>query len=224
MRLRAEKNRRNLFGLDAPAKTLTDLVPAGRIAIDAGANAGLYTYWFAQSASHVHSFEPQPQVFRRLERSVPANVTSYNVALSDHQGEEVLHIPHGSGGEASLRDLGSDSTIEDVTVTVRTLDSYNLTNVGFLKIDVEGHEESLLEGARATIGESKPLVFIELEERHNPGGLARVSAYFKELGYTDEEFMVRGERYPLTEFDFDTHQGTKAPTDPDYVNNFIFRA
>ena len=67
VRMRAEKNQQNLSGLHAPAKVLTDLVPAGRVAVDAGASAGLNTYWFAQAASHVHAFEPQPQVFERLK-------------------------------------------------------------------------------------------------------------------------------------------------------------
>ncbi|MFB9312319.1 FkbM family methyltransferase [Nocardioides plantarum] len=222
MRLRAEKNRRALFGLHAPARVLVDMVPQGCVAVDAGANAGLYAYWIARNAATVHAFEPQPRVFDRLRASAPGNVTCHNVALSDARGTAQLHIPATGNGEASLHELGRETEVVDVPT--RTLDSFNLNGVGFLKIDVEGHEEALLRGAMQTIRDSRPAVFIEIEERHNPGGIARIADLFASLDYSDALYMAEGQFRPLSSFDPDRHQ-TPIPTDsPRYANNFLFRA
>lgn len=223
MRMRAEKNRRKLFGLNAPARVLTELVPRGCVAVDAGANAGLYSYWIAQAASQVHAFEPQPKVFERLRDSVPSNVAVHHVALSDTDGTAVLHIPATSGGEATLHgDLAAaHRDITETRVVTRTLDSFRFQGVGFLKIDVEGHEEALLRGSRTLVREQRPVVFIEIEERHNPGGLERICEFFRDLGYRNADFLLAGVRTPLERFDATVHQSTNS-TAREYVNNFVF--
>lgn len=221
-RLRAEKSRRDLFGLHAPGSLLTSFVPPGRLAVDAGANAGLYAWWIARAASQVMAFEPHPDICRKLERLAPSNVTALNVALSDHSGTATLHVPPAGFGEASLQARGKD--IEAVAVELRTLDSYQLDDLGFLKVDVEGHEESLLRGAASTIQKFLPTVFIEIEERHNPGSLERIPQWFTDRGYAEAYFMTNGQLHPFRDFDLARDQLATDKRSPSYANNFLFRA
>lgn len=217
--VRVAANRRNLFGIDAPASRLVDLVPPGKAAVDAGTNFGVYCYFIAQAASEVHAFEPQPHHIRRLRRCMPRNVVVHPEALSDQDGFAELHIPTRDG-EASLRDLSATSTT--IQVPLRTLDSFGLSDLGFVKIDVEGHEETLLNGSIETLRQSDATVFIEIEERHNPGGIARIVEWFAAIGYTEVHYFQKGQLHPFADFDAARHQAG-VPGSAGYVNNFVFR-
>lgn len=218
--LRVARSRRALGGFYAPGRELSALVPKGKIAIDAGANVGVYSYWIARSASAVAAFEPQPRLAKRLAASGIRGLTVHNVALSDAVGVAELHVPRAHG-EASLRDL--DVPVDAIQVPLTTLDSFGLTDVGFFKVDVEGHEESLLHGAEETLRRSNACVYIEIEERHNSGGLSRIVAWLADLGYADVQFRQRGAMHPIAEFDLERDQLQQKPRTPMYANNFMFR-
>ena len=64
--------------------------------------------------------------------------------------------------------LSTGDTVETIRVPLRTLDSYNLSNIGFIKIDVEGHELDVLRGAEVTLRRDQPNLLIEIENRHAP--------------------------------------------------------
>ena len=195
-------------------------MPKGKIAIDAGANVGVYSYWIACTASELVAFEPQPRLAKRLVASGIKGLTVHNVALSDAVGVAELHVPRAHG-EASLRNLGVP--VDTVQVPLTTLDSFGLADVGFFKIDVEGHEESLLHGAEETLRRSSACVYIEIEERHNPGGLSRIVEWLADLGYTDVQFRQHGTMHPIAEFDLKRDQLRQQPRTPAYANNFMFR-
>lgn len=218
--IRVRANRRTLYGTYAPAAALVALVPTDRMAVDAGANFGVYCWFIAQAAPQVHAFEPQPHHFARLRRAEPANVTIHPEALSDHDGVAQLHVPT-LDGEASLRELTVPAT--SVDVTLRTLDSYGFTDIGFFKIDVEGHEEALLRGSAQTLGRSNATVFVEIEERHNPGGLTRIVEWFASLGYDEVTFLREGVLHPFVGFDLARDQAQARIGTANYVNNFVFR-
>lgn len=96
-------------------------------------------------------------------------------------------------------------------------------------------EEAVLTGAGDTLKRWKPVLLIEIEERHNPGGLQRIAKSLSQLGYSGSFFYDR-KRYDLTQFDPDLHQGFDdlaqqtvdgAETNRrelKYVNNFVFCA
>lgn len=218
--LRAARSRRRLGGFYEPGRELSALVPAGKLAIDAGANVGVYSYWIAKSASQVVAFEPQPALAKRLAASGIPRLTVHNVALSDAAGLGELHVPRVHG-EASLRTLDVD--VDTVQVPLATLDSFELSDVGFFKVDVEGHEEPLLHGAVETLRRSNASVYIEIEERHNPGGLERMLRWFADLGYTDVQFRQHARMRPFAEFDLERDQLQQRPRTPAYANNFLFR-
>jgi FkbM family methyltransferase len=218
--VRVARTKRVIPGFYAPGPDLSALVPPGMLAIDAGANVGIYTYWIARSASEVVAFEPQPTLAARLAASGIPGLTMHNCGLSDSDGLAELHIPVSANGEASLREL--DVPNETVRVPLSTVDSFGLTNVGFFKIDVEGHEEPLLRGAEETLRRSNASIYIEIEERHNPGGLARITAWLADLGYANVQFRQHGAMHPISSFDLERDQLQQQPRTPGYANNFLF--
>ena len=164
------------------------LLSEGGMAIDVGANAGTYSTQFARYASIVHAFEPNPICLRQLSRILPARVIVHPCALSDHAGRATLRFDPGNTGIGTietanqLKDNAGIRTIETADVEIRTLDSFGFASVGLIKIDAEGHEEAVLKGAADTLSRWRPSLIVEIEERHNPGGLARIRALFGGMG------------------------------------------
>lgn len=115
---------------------------------DIGANVGYYTGWAAQhNCREVVSFEPNPKVYRLLEKSIKLNgwenVTPENIALSNQPGKVTLHIPEGHSGAASIVSGGAG-----ITVQAWPLDDVCLQIFGksVAKIDAEGAEPLIWEG------------------------------------------------------------------------------
>lgn len=107
------------------------------------------------------------------------------------------------------------SLMREMTVTTCPLDQFGFANVGFIKIDVEGHEMSVLRGAHDTLQRERPNILIEAQEKHNPGSVERVRQWFAELGY--EGYFLRDRRLtPIAEFDLEVDQQR------DGIENFIF--
>jgi FkbM family methyltransferase len=200
---------------------LCDLIPLGSVVVDAGANAGLYAYWFAKRAGIVYAFEPIPQLVAYLRRASPKRVRVVECALSDKEGLANLYVPL-NWGEASLRKPQQGAAV--LGVPTKTLDSFALRNVGLMKIDVEGHELAVLQGARDTIRTSRPIVFVEVEHRHG-SNVSLVKELLEETcsGWTGS-FLQNGRFRPLTDFDAESHQIAREnnPGDPLYVSNFLF--
>jgi FkbM family methyltransferase len=219
--LRGLKNFRRLHGLHGPPGLLCDLIPLGSVVVDAGANAGLYAYWFAKRAGIVYAFEPIPQLVAYLRRASPKRVRVVECALSDKEGLANLYVPL-NWGEASLRKPQQGAAV--LGVPTKTLDSFELRNVGLMKIDVEGHELAVLQGARDTIRTSRPIVFVEVEHRHG-SNVSSVRELLEETcsGWTGS-FLQNGRFWPLTDFDAESHQIAREnnPGDPLYVSNFLF--
>lgn len=215
---------KNMKRGEAELRVLADIVPAGRTAVDVGANKGVYARVLAGLASDVHAFEPNPRVFRWLERALPDNVTAHQAALSDRDGEVDLYLPRrgrrysGSGG--SLNSRKAEAKHGTVRVSARTLDSCGLGDVGFIKIDVEGAEARVLAGARSTIERCRPVLQIELEERHTGQSIERSIAEVVDLGYS-AHFVDAGSLAAIEAFDADLRH-RRPVTSRDYVYNFIF--
>jgi FkbM family methyltransferase len=219
---------------EAELPLLRDLVRPGDLTIDIGANLGVYAYELARLTGRVLAFEPNPDLAKLLKAVRPRGAAIYQVALSDTDGEAELLVPtgHGAHGIATLRresDLGD--AVERVSVPTRRLDTYKLHGVRFIKIDVEGFEEQVLEGAAETIARDHPILLVEIEERHNPGGLGRIRDRLRAAGYRGLYYRG-GEWQPLDRFDPEVHQRadgdvleigkTLTRRSADYINNFLF--
>lgn len=208
------------------------------IAIDVGASSGVYAYHLSRMARTVYAFEPMPEYAERIRRLRIGNILVENVALSSQEGQAKLRIPLVSSqtedkGMASLepRAVTDQQLSRIVEVPMHRLDDYGLRNVSFIKIDVEGHEEEVLEGGRETIARDRPCLLLEIEERHNPGGLKRIDNHLSALGY-EGIYFERGRARPAQSFDdannklpsraFET--GRESRRHLSYINNFLYCA
>lgn len=166
---------------------LKRLVPRNRVALDVGANYGVYTYFLSKLAPHVHAFEPNLRLADYLQRAVPGNVTVCRFGLSDHEGKARLTIPvvhnreiHGHG---TVEQYVFQSPARMLDVELRRLDDQGLTELGFIKIDVEGHEDAVLKGGSRTIARWRPRMIIEIEQRFVPGLIGGRFAGIIAMGY-----------------------------------------
>jgi len=211
------------------------------VILDIGAHDGLLTLPFAQLPdARVHAFEPLPTAMARLRANllaefgtIPPHVTLHPEALGAASGEAVLTLPVLDGvAQEQWASLAKDySQHASVTrqahrVPVITLDSLGLTNVTAIKLDAEGAEQEVLEGARATLTRSRPVLSLEVEERHRPGSTRDVPALLESLGY-EGHYWHAGQLHPLASFDAATMQVASpdpavfAASEP-YIFTFFF--
>lgn len=216
--------KKNLRKGESELHILNDIVPRGRVAIDVGANKGVYTWLLADLASQVHAFEPNPKAYQWLDRSLPKNVSTYPLALSDTEGQSTLFLPQRGRGYSnqmgSLNSIKAEFPHAAVPVEIRTLDSFAFENVGFIKIDVEGFEAEVLKGAEETLKRCKPALLVELEERHTRRPIESSITEIVSRGY-DAHFMRGDVLTPLSDFDPDSDHRA-AVGKPSYIFNFIF--
>ena len=193
-------------------------------AIDIGANVGVWSYWLSKYSKQVESFEPNPKIFNALKNIKIKNVNSYNIALSNKSGSVDLLIPKGSKGfsnqGASLSSIKVQGEHKSISIEAKCLDEYNFLDVDFIKIDVEGHEHEVIEGAQETIKKCKPTMVIEMEEKHNQIPIEDQISSVEKLGYKCcvliNEKIIQIEEIDLNKF----HRN---PTNNDsYLFNFIF--
>lgn len=174
---------------EAELKLLRHLIDPARTAVDAGANKGVYTYFLARYAKHCFAYEPNPKIHAILARAArDPKVTVRHAALSNAAGEATLMIPIRSGRisnqTGSLRgDLVSRQEHLEVKVEACRLDDEPVGDVGFLKIDVEGFERAVIEGARATIERCRPVMLVEIEEKNAGEKPEAIIDWIKGLGY-----------------------------------------
>jgi FkbM family methyltransferase len=168
-------------------RLLAGLVDPHRTAVDVGANKGTYTWFLSHLCRHVYAYEPNPAMRWMLTRSTPRNVTVFPRALSDHAGEAVLRIPRRGARFANnigtLRTAFEQSQCELIPVPTTRLDDDGLVDVGFLKIDVEGHEREVLRGARELIARDRPVLLVEIIAEHNGRPVDETIESVERLGY-----------------------------------------
>lgn len=208
-------------------------VDSAREAIDVGANVGRYMAPLAKLALHVHAFEPHPRLAHVLKSSSLRNVTVRQVAVSNVPGRVTLFIPVVDGrqdeGIAHIEENGDSPECKTILVEAITLDELASRNIGFVKIDVEGHEMSVLMGACELISEQRPTILVEAENRHHEGAVAEIFSFFAKRGYRGL-FVCGTQLLPFEQFDplmQDTDLFKKLESDAPrksvpYVNNFLF--
>jgi FkbM family methyltransferase len=151
--------------------------------LDIGANMGTHTVVFSKLFKNVISFEPDIINFNMLQTNVSqnnvTNATLYNKALSSVPGmvSTVAHSNHSRG---------CIYTVEGGTIESITLDSLNLENIDYIKIDVEGHEFDVLQGAINTIKLNNPIVEFEYNRLANKlfgVKYEEIYNFFTKIGY-----------------------------------------
>jgi FkbM family methyltransferase len=139
--------------------------------LDIGANIGCTSLLFGSRASKVYSFEPSPTTYRWLVENVQRaklnNVEPINLGLGKEAGTfELTFAPNNrSGGFVSnLTSASEGHQVERITIARGDdfIREHQIAKVDFIKIDVEGFEQSVIEGLAATIARDQPIVALEL--------------------------------------------------------------
>lgn len=180
---------------------LTPLISDDAVVFDVGAHAGQYTKLFARLArrGRIYAIEPQSYARRILRTAIRfnqlRNVEILPLALGAAPGTATLTIPVKASGSYGfgLAHLGPhtrEGSAETETIEVTTLDvlamKLGLTRLDFIKADIEGWEQAMVEGGRATLARFRPALLIELNEKHLSRAGGSVTALWRmltELGY-----------------------------------------
>jgi FkbM family methyltransferase len=173
----------------AQTRLLPTFLTVGGDALDVGANIGYYTMWLARMSlgrGSVHAFEPNPLPFAILEENVAANglrnvfvnnlavgktneVTRINLGL-ELPGQRAEGREYNLGGWSLARKKEGDHEVRVVSID-EYVEEKKLKDVSFIKIDVEGFERQVLQGAVATLKAMRPAMLIEFaapnERRRN---------------------------------------------------------
>lgn len=170
-------------------------------AVDVGVYRGVYSFKLSKEFKHVYAYEPNPLIFPYLEKNLKKiinNLTIKNFALSNSSGVADLRIPIRSKsffkdnieelyqlGCATIHNKNNFENYKLINVKKIKLDQ-DLDNIdlGFIKIDVEGHEKEVIEGARNLINTFKPILLIEIEERHNKKPVIETINFINQMGYS----------------------------------------
>jgi len=217
--------RRELKKGEPELRLVPFLAPAGMLALDIGANRGIWTHVLSRHGVKTLALEPNPKMFQVLNSALPAGAEARMIAASDASGTAELEVPgHGdrfSNQHASLNPArNSGRSVGKVEVQTARLDDMGLPPVGFIKIDVEGHEKAVLDGARELVKRDRPRMIVELEERHTQIPIRKSVSDIEALGY-DAFILKAGTLRRIEEFDpARDHNGVEDT--PAYINNFIF--
>ena len=143
-----------------------------RNCIDIGSNVGIWTRELASKFKKVYCFEPNPN-FNECFRK---NITENNIELFEFGLSNKEHT-------ASQEFNSTQMTNTPGNVQCRTLDSFNLNNIDFIKIDVDGFEVEVLEGAVETITRNKPVINIEVKKLKRPDVCKKIRRILYGLNY-----------------------------------------
>jgi FkbM family methyltransferase len=157
-------------------------------ALDVGAHVGAVSIYLSRKFQRVVALEAVPATFEFLRRNTAGieNISPLNIAAGPADGEVYLsHYPrHGQ-----LSHVASDADVPKTErvgpIPARAIDSLQLPDLSFIKIDVEGYELPVLQGARRTLEQFRPLVLVEQngnDELHFGRPRDEASAFLENLG------------------------------------------
>ena len=170
-----------------------------QIAIDIGANHGIYAFELSRWFQKVEAFEPNQRISSEIRAYDQSRMTLHSVALSAADGQATFHVPISPQGAelvgwgtldpqllAGSPHFSQPPQFQEFGVITRTLDSFEFDRVGFIKVDVEGHEKEVLSGSRKTIERCRPVLLVEVRFDSR----AAVLEFFTTLDY--RMFFLRG--------------------------------
>jgi len=149
-------------------QVIEKLVPANGIVLDCGANFGYNAVVLANNIniSQIYCFEPQRIIFQQLAGNLILNniynAQAINCALGNIEGLLELNPVNYENSWVNIGDTSIGKGGELVNIT--KLDNFDLKNVNFIKLDVQGSELNVLEGGMELIKKCLPDIFIEIEE------------------------------------------------------------
>jgi FkbM family methyltransferase len=217
-----------LFPFEREVRLIPRFLKSTEVAIDVGANVGLMSTVLARGSLRVIALEPNPYCAEQLRKIGIKNCAVIEAAASDHAGQGILRVPAGHSALGSVdRAPGSQGDEADAayTIALEPLDDVaaRLLTAGekicFVKIDVEGHEYAVLQGARSVLEKHRPTLMIEVEYRHG----ARVAETFGALakyGYRPYVTLDGAKLVPTSPEDLRARQADENAAHP--INNVFF--
>ena len=166
---------------EAELGLIKELSDKNKDAVDVGVYRGVYSFQLSKYYKHVYSYEPNPLLYPYLKKNlkkIATNITLENYALSDGIGEIDLRIPKRFKsifkgnieeiyrlGCASIHERNKFDDFSAYKVKREKLDNILKDKpIGFIKIDVEGHERAVINGSLNIIKKNKPILLVEIEE------------------------------------------------------------
>lgn len=154
-----------------PVDRLKEFVPSGSLVIDVGANVGFFSLYFADwvgANGKVISIEPEDRNYRNLvsaleRKGLLDRVRSIKAAAADVSGKMFLEINPLHPADHKLSRDGTGLVVDAVTLDELVKENGSLS-LSFVKIDVQGAELKVLQGASNILKTSRPALFIELHE------------------------------------------------------------
>ena len=188
----------------------------GRVAVDAGAHFGVVSCWMATLFDTVHAFEANRETYvflcanaalREAGRIRPHNLalwsepTTLSLANLDEQDIRIATDRPLEDAFRAADNVGSFSFAPDGTgvnaIEARTIDEFNLQDVGFIKVDCQGADGHVIRGAHETIARCRPILVFEWESLLSaPRGitLEQVSSELGAIGYDVKPLYQHNEK------------------------------
>ena len=203
--------------------------------VDIGANVGAYIYRLESHLipKNIYAFEPNRMLYKRLRRIFP-EINLFDTALSAEDSVAEFKVPVMNGKKVHTRGTlqknhkeAGETSAEVQKVKVMRLDSWqaerNLPKIDFIKIDVEGHELETLRGAKDTIQKFRPVLMVEIEQRHHAAPVWDIVEEISQWGYAPHylertEFGLQKISREVLENQNSEHVKNYAQ----YINNIIF--
>ena len=139
-------------------------VKSWRNALDIGANVGEWARPLAKVFNKVICFEPNPNFRQCFEK----NITEDNVVLHPYGLSSHSHNAEQGTNDTHLNFVVGDTEPRDGDIECRSLDSFEFTDIDYIKIDVDGFEIPVLRGAEHTLRQNNPVINIEMKDRKRP--------------------------------------------------------
>lgn len=152
-------------GEPANTRAMLKYIVPNTIVLDIGAHIGTHTVTMSKAVHNglVIAFEPQKKICRELTMNVLANscrnVITVHCALGDQN--KLAYLGEPVYGNEGARFISNHHFCE--AVEMRTLDSFELNGISFIKIDTENFEKEVLLGARETLARNKPILLVEIQ-------------------------------------------------------------
>ena len=226
MKRRLERAIKNDY--EPELKLVKEFVVNGTDSLDVGIYQGVYSYEMSKYAKTVHAFDINPITFSFLNQNIYKiinNIKLYNFGLSNKNGKATLRIPIRNKlaneenyeeffemGKGTVHSQNEINEFKTFPVDVKKLDDLRLENpISFIKIDVEGHEIDVIEGATGTINKNKPILLVEIEERYSKKKVVDTIGFINSLGFRSYFFNGKELVNTATLTNFETY------------NNYIFK-
>lgn len=178
-----------------------------RRCLDIGAHVGVYAFQYAQLFENVECFEPIPSLYEMLDYNTKPykNINCHNIAVSDKDSTVLIYenpirtesnvvVSEETKPLLDTRWTGVNSKWKDqspISVPCNSIDSYNFTDVDFIKIDTEGYITSVLLGLKETLKNNSPVIHMEAPNEKEENSFLNKLGYYRYDRFKEDVYYIR---------------------------------